>query len=105
MWPPSSAKMRAKRAHWAAIGGVTGVEFIPFVVEATGRMGPSALTYFKRKIESEDNPHIAKTFLTNMNYAIAKWNAKMILKSRDLAPQGLRPSQGADRNAGGGLRT
>jgi len=105
--PNVAAKQRedAKRAHWAAIGGVTGVEFIPFVVEATGRMGPSALTYFKRKIESEDNPHIAKTFLTNMNYAIAKWNAKMILKSRDLAPQGFGPSQGADRNAGGGLRT
>ena len=26
-------------------------------------------------------------------------------QSRDLAPQGFGPSQGADRNAGGGLRT
>ena len=47
-----------KRAEWTSRGGVSNAEFIPFVVEASGRMGPSALCYFMNKLVSVEGPCI-----------------------------------------------
>ena len=103
-----AAKQReaAKRAEWTARGGVNNAEFIPFVVEASGRMGPSALSYFMNKLVSAEGPYIAKSFLMNMNFSIARANARMILECRRghrLARPAPPAPQAAARS--GGLRS
>jgi hypothetical protein len=90
----------AKREGWDAIGGVDGATFIPFVVEATGRMGPCAREYFDTKLVSDDGPHVAKIFLQKMSYAIARWNARMVRMARGQVPVGHPSSSGA--GGGGG---
>ena len=77
---------KAKRDGWEAIGGVEGATFIPFVVEATGRMGPCALDYFNTKIVSEEGPHVAKLFLKKMSCTISRSNARMIRIARGQVP-------------------
>jgi len=77
---------KAKRDGWEAIGGVEGATFIPFVVEATGRMGPCALDYFNSNIVSEDGPHVAKTFLKKLSCTISRLNARMIRIARGQVP-------------------
>ena len=77
---------KAKRDGWEAIGGVEGATFIPFVVEATGRMGPCALDYFNSNIVSEDGPHVAKIFLKKMSCTISRLNARMIRIARGQVP-------------------
>jgi len=88
------------------LGGVEGATFIPFVVEATGRMGPCALEYFNTKIVSEEGPYVAKLFLKKMSHTISRWNARMIRITRGQVPVG-RPSSpraaGQD-GLGGGVR-
>jgi len=71
-----------KRARWRAIGEVAGAAFVPFVVEATGRLGPAANKFFNEKLISRDGPYTARMFMQKMNFAIARWNAHMILKAR-----------------------
>ena len=41
-----------KWARWRAIGEVAGATFVPFVVEATGRLGPAANKFFNEKSSS-----------------------------------------------------
>ena len=43
-----------------------------FVVEASGRMGPSALSYFMNKLVSMKGPYIAKSFLMNIEFSMAR---------------------------------
>ena len=62
------------------------------MVEASGQMGPSALSYFMNRLVSKEGPCIAKSFLMNMNFSIARANARMILecrRGRRLARPGL----------------
>jgi hypothetical protein len=56
-----------------AIGEVTA--FVPFVVEATGQLGPAANKFFNEKLISRDGPYTARMFMQKMNFAIARWNA------------------------------
>ena len=71
-----------KRARCRAIGEVAGATVVPFVVEATGRLGPAANKFFNEKLISRDGPYTARMFMQKMNFAIARWNAHMILKAR-----------------------
>ena len=57
-----------------AIGEVTGATFVPFVVEATGQLGPAANKFFNEKLISRDGPYTARMFMQKMNFAIARWN-------------------------------
>ena len=90
-----------KRAGWQAIGGVEGAHFIPFVVEATGRLGPSALKFFNEKLISADGSHIAKLFLLKLNFTIARWNARMVLQARGKISVGFNPPARMDEDGGG----
>ena len=89
-----------KRAGWQAIGGVEGAHFIPFVVEATGRLGPSALKFFNEKLISADGSHIAKLFLLKLNFTIARWNARMVLQARGKISVGFNPPARMDEDGG-----
>ena len=55
--------------------GVRGVKFVPFVVEATGRLGPHAYRFFHTNLEDVDKA----SFYQRMNAVIARWNARMVL--------------------------
>ena len=92
-----------KRAGWQAIGGVEGAHFIPFVVEATGRLGPSALKFFNEKLISADGSHIAKLFLLKLNFTIARWNARMVLQARGTISVGFNPPAARMDEDGGAL--
>jgi hypothetical protein len=65
-------------------------KFIPFAVEATGRLGPMARQFLKKL--NDDNPvfsHEISFFLYAMGACIARCNSQMITKCRDtvvLAP-------------------
>ena len=64
-----------KIAYWREMRGVRGINFVPFVVEATGRLGPHAHRFFHDNLEDVDKA----MFYQHMNAAIARWNARMVL--------------------------
>ena len=41
-------------------------------MEVSGRIGPSALSYFMNKLVSMEGPYIAKSFLMNIKFSIAR---------------------------------
>ena len=71
----------AKRAAFTALGMDAAVQFVPFVVEATGRLGPAALAYFIDHFE-DDHRARGQEFLAKVSATIAKWNAKIIVANR-----------------------
>jgi hypothetical protein len=62
-------------AYWREMRGVRGVNFVPFVVEATGRLGPHAYRFFHDNLEDVDKA----IFYQRMNAALARWNVRMVL--------------------------
>ena len=75
--PDVAARHRGEQkiAYWREMRGVRGVNFVPFVVEATGRLGPHAYRFFHDNLEDVDKA----MFYQRMNAAIARWNARMVL--------------------------
>ena len=75
----------AKRAHWESVGGVANLEFIPFVVESTGRLGKSAEEFTRPFLSTGASHSIKKTFklfLRKIQFIIARWNGRLILQAR-----------------------
>jgi hypothetical protein len=73
----------SKRASYARIPSLhqdpyIGHEFVPFVVEATGRLGPSALEFLKSSLDSEEDAHARLYFLSATSACIALFNSLMI---------------------------
>ncbi|KAJ1438556.1 hypothetical protein B484DRAFT_392228, partial [Ochromonadaceae sp. CCMP2298] len=52
--------------------------FVPFIVEATGRLGPSALEFLNGALDSEDDSHARSYFLSAISACIALYNSLMI---------------------------
>jgi hypothetical protein len=75
--PDVAARHRGEQkiAYWREMRGVRGVNFVPFVVEATGRLGPHAYRFFHDNMEDVDKA----VFYQRMNAALARWNARMVL--------------------------
>ena len=64
--------------------GMTQVEhtsFTPFVIEATGRLGPSARNWLETTFGAAHKHHI-KMFIKQMSAVIVKWNARMLAAGR-----------------------
>ena len=40
---------------------------------------------------SREGAHVARMFLLKMNFAIARWNARMVLQARGRLSMGLNP--------------
>ena len=73
---------RVKRAGFAALRlEEANVRFVPFAVEATGRMGPAALAFYDDHIAVYHRTE-GQLFLAKMSATIAKWNARMVLDAR-----------------------
>ena len=75
--PDVAARHRGEQkiAYWREMRGVRGIKFVPFVVEATGRLGPHAYRFFHTNLEDVDKA----SFYQRMNAAIARWNSRMVL--------------------------
>jgi hypothetical protein len=84
-----------KRAHYSPVSGlcvtddtVVGANshqtyrFIPFAVEATGRLGPTALQFIKLLGENADFSQEISMFLYSMCASISRSNSQMIDKCR-----------------------
>jgi hypothetical protein len=73
----------SKRASYARIPSLrlapyTNHQFVPFIVEATGRLGPSALEFLNGALDSEDDSHARSYFLSAISACIALYNSLMI---------------------------
>lgn len=84
---PHAAKERerSKRAQYAPYLGPRAVEdsnaFVPFVVEATGRLGPSAAEQVKViRLLNQDNPYARFIFMSQLGSLIARYNARLALE-------------------------
>ena len=80
----------------SALPNSTTTQFIPFVFEATGRMGPAAREFFHRTLD-EKCWDTKEEFLQKVNYTLWRWNARMILSMR-----GRIPIVAAQSDLGGG---
>ena len=69
----------------SALPNSTTTKFIPFVFEATGRMGPAAREFFHKTLDEKcwDNK---EEFLQKVNSTLWRWNARMILAMRGRIP-------------------
>ena len=72
------------------MGPHSQISFVPFVVEATGRMGPAALDFYNRRIAEHTERWKGEQFLAKMSSIIAQWNARLILETRALLQAGNR---------------
>jgi len=74
---------RLKRQAFAErMGPSCEMSFVPFVVEATGRMGPAALDFFNTHMASNMETWKVQQFLAKMSSTIALWNSRMIMQTR-----------------------
>ena len=77
--------------------GAPGVRFVPFVVEATGRIGPQGLQFFNTMFGDEFWDQ-KEDFLHKMSAEIARWNSRMVQTARSR----LQPVQANGARRGGG---
>ena len=63
--------------------GVHNAVFIPFVVEATGRLGVAARNWFESMI-ADTHKKAGNAFISRISASIARYNSKMITGSRSL---------------------
>jgi len=79
-----------RQAFYERFGPDTQINFVPFVVEATGRMGPAAVAYYDRYIAANTETWKGQQFLAKMSSIIALWNSRMILDTRVMLGAGHR---------------
>ena len=82
--------------------GLGGLQFrfIPFAIEATGRLGPAALQFLQQFIP-EGHIDARRTFCMSMSATIARFTAKMVLKMRATTGRGTEPRQQEQGHTGG----
>jgi len=79
-----------RQAFYERFGTDTQILFVPFVVEATGRMGPAAVAYYDRYIAANTETWKGQQFLAKMSSIVALWNSRMILDTRVMLGAGHR---------------
>ena len=80
----SSKYERSKRQHYARVNTPAAIpprSIIPFVIEATGRLGPSALLFLQSKCGSRTVPR--SNFLTEINLICDRTAGRMYKMTRD----------------------
>jgi hypothetical protein len=84
----SKAGEEIKRAKYSVVPQLLQQgHFVPFVVEATGRLGPSAMQWIRALTAGKDVLHRSRC-LSLISAAIARYNAKMIGAARGRAVVG-----------------
>ena len=81
----SDAQTELKRRKWDSIGGIANREFIPFVIESTGRLGKSADEFTRPFLSTSASYSDKKTFqlfMRKLQFILARWNARLILQAR-----------------------
>ena len=81
----SDAQTELKRRKWDSIGGIANREFIPFVIESTGRLGKSADEFTRPFLSTGASYSDKKTFqlfMRKLQFILARWNARLILQAR-----------------------
>jgi len=74
---------RGSRAMGSQIPAhTTGIVFIPFIMETTGKLGADAEKFLSERI-TPHNPVEVLHFLTKARVNIARWNARMIMEARN----------------------
>ena len=82
----SDSRTTAKRARWTSMGGVPNREFVPFVIETTGRLGKSAMEFAAPYRNTGAAHSIRKTFrlfMKKIQFILARWNGRLILQARN----------------------
>ena len=88
---PDVAAMEREKDKWARYKthygeeGAVGVTFVPFAVEATGRVGPNALDFLNATMGvSHQGP--LELFYKRMSAEVARWNSRMVQSARNRIP-------------------
>ena len=76
--------MAARKQREFADAAISDVSFVPFIVEATGRLGKTAMDFLQDGFGEQYVEYQVNTFVRRMSAAIAKMNGVCISMARKL---------------------
>ena len=76
--------MAARKQREFDDAAITDVSFVPFIVEATGRLGKTAMDFLQDGFGEQYVEYQVNTFVRRMSAAIAKMNGVCISMARKL---------------------